>query len=266
MRRSRVLLVVVAGLAVGRVAALAMAPDAVPEPSVAAPDPAARGESPGPSDVSRLAELFGGPPARGRLAPTPPPAPPAPCPSTFVVRATVVASVEALSSALVSDGHDVRTVWTGDLLDGWQVVGIDRTRREVEVVRDGRTCLVERATAAPVATPRTPTPFAQLLASGGLRVDRAQLEARLSDLAALAADVRVVPSFREGRPVGFKIASLRPGSALDQLGLASGDVVTRIGDLAVDTPEHALTAWLRLRGAPAVDLVLERAGQPAVRR
>jgi hypothetical protein len=68
----------------------------------------------------------------------------------------------------------------------------------------------------------------------------------------IAADptgqARLVPSFRDGAPVGMKIYAIRPGSLFAALGFRAGDLVTSIDDRPVDAsppqpflplPDHA---------------------------
>jgi general secretion pathway protein C len=72
---------------------------------------------------------------------------------------------------------------------------------------------------------------------------------------------RIVPSFRKGRPIGFKIFSIRPGSLYFALGLREGDIVRSINGYDLNSPDKALAAYSALRHTRSLDLKLTRAGR-----
>ncbi len=78
----------------------------------------------------------------------------------------------------------------------------------------------------------------------------------------LAGQARMVPAFREGKPEGFKLFSIRPDSFAARLGLQNGDVLKRINGSPLETPERAMEAYASLREARHIELELERGGAP----
>lgn len=69
--------------------------------------------------------------------------------------------------------------------------------------------------------------------------------------------VRLVPS-----PLGLRVQGAGPGSLLGALGLADGDVITRVGALDARRPDAALFALSRLRAGGDVELGVWRNGNP----
>jgi serine protease Do len=79
-------------------------------------------------------------------------------------------------------------------------------------------------------------------------------------------------SWLAARPVGLRLAevdgqramvrAVQAGSAADHAGLQQGDILVRVGDLNVPSPdqaaEHINNAWTA--GKSAIDLVVSRAG------
>ena len=65
----------------------------------------------------------------------------------------------------------------------------------------------------------------------------------LKDLNIVARQVRIVPSFKDGRSIGFKLFSIRSESLFAYMGIKSGDIITAINDISVDSPESALKAY-----------------------
>jgi general secretion pathway protein C len=84
----------------------------------------------------------------------------------------------------------------------------------------------------------------------------------LSNLNDVAMQARIVPSFRDGKAVGFKLFSIRPGSIYERLGIKNGDVITRINGFDLNSPEKALEIYSKLREAPRIYLELERGSVP----
>jgi type II secretory pathway component PulC len=72
---------------------------------------------------------------------------------------------------------------------------------------------------------------------------------------------RIVPAFRDGRPIGFKMFSVRPDSVYARFGLKNGDLVMRINGWDVTSPDRALQIYDRLRRATSLSVELERSGE-----
>jgi general secretion pathway protein C len=78
----------------------------------------------------------------------------------------------------------------------------------------------------------------------------------------MAASARFVPHIADGRPIGFKLYAIRPGSIFDRLGIRNGDTVVAINGLSMDTPDHALEVYASLRNATQFTVDLKRNGKP----
>lgn len=93
-------------------------------------------------------------------------------------------------------------------------------------------------------------------------VDRAMIDEQLQDLSALGTQARVVPNYRNGKYEGFKLVGVRPGSMYRALGIRSGDVIKSINGKAIDSPNKALELFDQLKNSSALQLEIERRGQP----
>jgi type II secretory pathway component PulC len=69
---------------------------------------------------------------------------------------------------------------------------------------------------------------------------------------------RIVPAFREGIAVGFKLFSIRPDSFYAKIGIENGDVIRSINDIDLNTPEKALEIYNKLKDTCRFDIGLER--------
>lgn len=93
----------------------------------------------------------------------------------------------------------------------------------------------------------------------------AAIGAILDNPAVLAGGARVVPAMKDGKPHGFKLYAIRPGSTFARLGFANGDTLVAIDGKRVDSPDLALEAYASLRGAKAgrtITVALVRGGKP----
>lgn len=93
-------------------------------------------------------------------------------------------------------------------------------------------------------------------------ITRAFLDDLFSNPARLERQARVMPSIRDGVPLGFKFYGIRPDSLPKRLGMRNGDLVNGINGAPVHTFEQVMRAVQSLRTATVIDLDIERKGQP----
>ena len=95
-------------------------------------------------------------------------------------------------------------------------------------------------------------------------VARSVADRWLADPIGALAGARVVPSLRDGRPQGFKLYAIRPGSPLAIAGFQNADRVTHIAGVEVAARGADLEIFPRLReaGSRGVIVDLERDGCP----
>lgn len=69
---------------------------------------------------------------------------------------------------------------------------------------------------------------------GRIIIDQKEVDDALQNLDKLAAQVRIVPNFKGGRPAGMKVLSIRPGSIASKLGIRRGDVLEKVNGQELD--------------------------------
>jgi len=90
-------------------------------------------------------------------------------------------------------------------------------------------------------------------------IEGAELDAALNNLAQLSTQARMVPAFGEdGKPVGFKVFSIKPNSVFTKIGLENGDVVTRINGYEINSPEKLLELYNKMRTTNEFNLDLKK--------
>ena len=85
-------------------------------------------------------------------------------------------------------------------------------------------------------------------------------ERALGDMAQLATQARIVPSFKNGQSNGFRIYSIKPGSLYQKIGIKNGDIIQRINELDINSPEKALEIYSKLKDEDRVNIDILRRG------
>lgn len=92
-------------------------------------------------------------------------------------------------------------------------------------------------------------------------VDRKEVDDALSNLSQVATQARIVPSFKNGKPNGFKLFSIKPNSIFSRIGLQNGDVIQAVNGYTINSPDKALELYQKLRDASSLSIELQRRGQ-----
>jgi general secretion pathway protein C len=99
-------------------------------------------------------------------------------------------------------------------------------------------------------------------APGRCIVRRALVDRMLADNEQMATAGRVEPSLVDGKPGGFKLSAVRPGSWLDRLGLRNGDTLESVNGYELTTAAQALLAYMSLRNETRFAVRIVRRGLP----
>jgi len=89
-------------------------------------------------------------------------------------------------------------------------------------------------------------------------VDRSLIDKILTNTTALATSARFVPSIKDGKPNGFKVFAIRPGSVFAKIGMQNADLIKAINGLEMSSPDKALEAYTKLKSASHLTVQLER--------
>jgi general secretion pathway protein C len=121
----------------------------------------------------------------------------------------------------------------------------------------------------PAPHPMAPKdPFAAELERGirktgnnAYEVQHSTLDSLLGNMGALARAARIVPETRDGKPIGFRLFSIKPDGPFGKIGLQNGDIISAINGLEMTSPDKALEVYTKLRTANHLSVGLERNGQ-----
>ena len=120
--------------------------------------------------------------------------------------------------------------------------------------------------AAQAAIPAQPAPAAGGLAAptggGNYVVDQRALNAALDNIGQAMTDARLLPSIKDGKVEGFRASEVKPQGIFGTIGIRNGDVLLRMNDFPIASPEKAIQSFASLKGQSKIKLDLIRDGQP----
>jgi general secretion pathway protein C len=147
------------------------------------------------------------------------------------------------------------------------LVGVQK--ESVEILANGRKVRLTTPLAMGIEPTSPPSPQGAVPQSGAVQVgagsyviDQRALNAALDNLGQVMTDARLLPSVKEGKVEGFRISEVKPSGVFSMIGMRNGDVLLRINDLPVDSPERAIQSLASLKGQNRIKLDLVRDGQP----
>ncbi|GAW67699.1 general secretion pathway protein C [Geoanaerobacter pelophilus] len=140
----------------------------------------------------------------------------------------------------------------------------------VEILIGGKRVkiLTPTAAAAAAAQPAAPAAspaqggLAAATGSGNYVVDQRALNAALDNIGQAMTDARLLPSMKDGKVEGFRASEVKPQGIFGTIGIRNGDVLLRMNDFPIDSPEKAIQSFASLKGQSRIKLDLIRDGQP----
>ena len=133
-----------------------------------------------------------------------------------------------------------------------------------------RTKLATPATAS-LSTPAAPaapgvapagSALASQTSSGNFVIDQRALNASLDNIGQAMTDARLLPSIKDGKVEGFRASEVKPQGIFGTIGIKNGDILLRMNDFPIDSPEKAIQSFATLKGQSRIKLDLIRDGQP----
>jgi general secretion pathway protein C len=222
--------------------------------------------------------LFG-PATRGHLTPisvVPVAAQPAPvvAPTDFVLLGTAMGSFRE-TFALVQrvSTHEERVFRLGDTVFGaGPLIAVRKEQAELLVngqkvklltpLTSGAGSPGTAATQHPLTPAGTPGGLAAPQGAGSYVIEQRALNAALDNIGQAMTDARLLPSVKDGKVEGFRASEVKPQGIFGTVGIKNGDVLMRINDFPIDSPEKAIQSFVTLKGQNRIKLDLVRDGKP----
>jgi type II secretion system protein C len=92
-------------------------------------------------------------------------------------------------------------------------------------------------------------------------LDEATVTELTGDINKFMTQVRIIPYFEANKSAGYRLAAMRPGSAFAQLGFRGGDIIQRVNDVELTSPEKMYTIFQNLKDEKRVTVDIVRQGR-----
>ena len=89
-------------------------------------------------------------------------------------------------------------------------------------------------------------------------LDRRELDDAMKNLPQLLTKARVIPSFKDGKPDGFRIFAIAKDSLYAKIGLQNGDILHRINNVDVKSPQNFMKVIEQLKDENSINVDLVR--------
>jgi general secretion pathway protein C len=89
-------------------------------------------------------------------------------------------------------------------------------------------------------------------------LDRSQVSNMVTNINQFMTQLRVRPHFANGKPVGYLVSDIKPGSLIEQIGLHDGDIIKSVNGMPITKPDQAFAAYQQLMDESQVTLELQR--------
>jgi len=194
--------------------------------------------------------------------------PPPPVLNDLTLLGTAVGSFrETFILVAKNSTHEERVFRLGDVVfSSGPLVSV--TKDVAEVLVSGRrvkiltpNAVAAEAAAAPPATAAQPG-LAASAGAGNYVVDQRALNAALDNIGQAMTDARLLPSMKDGKVEGFRATEVKPQGIFGTIGIKNGDVLLRMNDFPIDSPEKAIQSFASLKGQSRIKLDLIRDGKP----
>jgi len=92
---------------------------------------------------------------------------------------------------------------------------------------------------------------------------RSDIHESLQNINKLLTQARIRPYLKDGKADGFVLSYIKPNSFFTQLGLKRGDIIKRINNKPINTPEDAFSFYKSVESGEPLSMEIIRGGQPA---
>jgi general secretion pathway protein C len=215
--------------------------------------------------------------AQGQLTPIVAPtaaaqaAAPATAPSELLLLGTAIGSFrETFALVRHTTKQEERVFRLGDMVfDAGRLAEVRKDQafivingRKVELLTPMTPPLVAPAGQASAAPAAGGTAAVTSTGAGSFVIDQRALNAALDNIGQAMTDARLLPSQKDGKVEGFRASEVKPNGVFAMIGIRNGDVLVRLNDFPIDSPDKALQSFMALKGQSRLKLDLIRDGQP----
>lgn len=201
-------------------------------------------------------------------APTAAQAAPVTAPTELLLLGTATGSFrETFALVRHTVKQEERVFRLGDMVfDAGRLVQV--TREQAFIVVNGKKVELLTPMTPPTASAQAqpagqPGAAVTATGAGSYVIDQRALNAALDNIGQAMTDARLLPSAKDGKVEGFRASEVKSSGVFAMIGIKNGDVLLRLNDFPIDSPDKALQSFIALKGQNRLKLDLIRDGQPA---
>lgn len=174
---------------------------------------------------------------------------------------TVAGAKEQAYAVIWNDGEKRENLYRiGDTIENAIVQLI--LREKVVLSVNGKNEILEIEKESFTQSTDSPSPSqSEETGSKNLTLNRNQIDDAVQNINTLMQQVRIRPHFTGGKPDGLSLTGIRPNSLFHNMGLKSGDIITKVDGQSIESVDDALKFYQSLKAASNVKLELKRRGQ-----
>jgi general secretion pathway protein C len=194
---------------------------------------------------------------------------PATAPTELLLLGTATGSFrETFALVRHTAKQEERVFRLGDMVfDAGRLVQV--TREQAYIVVNGKKVELLTPMTPPAASsgqaqqPSTrPAGGVSATGAGTYVIDQRALNAALDNIGQAMTDARLLPSQKDGKVEGFRATEVKPNGVFAMVGIKNGDVLQRLNDFPIDSPDKALQSFIALKGQSRLKLDMIRDGRP----
>lgn len=193
---------------------------------------------------------------------------PVTAPTELLLLGTVTGSFrETFALVRHTTKQEERVFRLGDIVfDAGRLVQV--TREQAFIVVNGKKVELLTPMTPPTAASGQTQPAGQpglgvaATGAGNYVIDQRALNAALDNIGQAMSDARLLPSQKDGKVEGFRASEVKPAGVFAMVGIKNGDVLLRLNDFPIDSPDKALQSFIALKGQNRLKLDMIRDGRP----
>lgn len=90
------------------------------------------------------------------------------------------------------------------------------------------------------------------------QVNRDDVDEALGNPSNIFSQARILPKYDEGTMIGLQINAIKPGSLFEDIGIESGDVITKLNGIVIDNPQESAKVLSEFSEADNFTVEVER--------
>lgn len=160
-------------------------------------------------------------------------------------------------------------------IDGGKIVRV--SRNQIQIEREGKRETLRLSAeqtgfrpSGKLLAPRRPEPSkgeqVKRLSANRFLVNREDVTAAVGNINQFMTQARLRPYFEKGKPSGYSVSEIVPGSLLEKLGLKNNDVIKKVNGMLVTRPEEVMQAYAQLQRDSNIEVEIARGGRVEVLR